>query len=43
MTNIIVEALQKTNQRGLINQGWGGMGQCMEYQSPAFSFLATNH
>ncbi|CAK9860985.1 unnamed protein product [Sphagnum jensenii] len=37
MTNIIVEALQKTNQRGLINQGWGGMGQLP--QPPKFVYL----
>jgi sterol 3beta-glucosyltransferase len=39
MTNIIVEALQKTNQRGLINQGWGGMGQCMDTSLLLFPFL----
>ena len=27
MTKIIVDALRKTNQRGLINEGWGGMGK----------------
>ncbi|KAG9447647.1 hypothetical protein H6P81_013775 [Aristolochia fimbriata] len=26
MTQIIVEALESTNQRGIINKGWGGLG-----------------
>lgn len=28
MTQIIVEALQETGQRGIINKGWGGLGNC---------------
>lgn len=28
MTNIIVEALEITGQRGIINKGWGGLGNC---------------
>jgi sterol 3beta-glucosyltransferase len=28
MTRIIVEALEKTGQRGIINKGWGGLGNC---------------
>lgn len=28
MTEIIVEALEKTGQRGIINKGWGGLGNC---------------
>ena len=28
MTQIIVEALEKTGQRGIINKGWGGLGNC---------------
>lgn len=28
MTKIIVEALQITKQRGIINKGWGGLGNC---------------
>lgn len=28
MTEIIVEALQRTKQRGIINKGWGGLGNC---------------
>ena len=27
MTAIIVEALQKTGQRGIIQRGWGGLGE----------------
>ena len=26
MTEIIVKALQETNQRGIIDKGWGGLG-----------------
>jgi len=28
MTKIIVQALEQTGQRGIINQGWGGLGNC---------------
>ena len=28
MTEIIVEALERTGQRGIINKGWGGLGNC---------------
>ena len=28
MTKIIVEALKITGQRGIINKGWGGLGNC---------------
>ncbi|XP_060181269.1 uncharacterized protein LOC132610884 isoform X2 [Lycium barbarum] len=28
MTQIIVEALELTGQRGIINKGWGGLGNC---------------
>ncbi|XP_039138503.1 LOW QUALITY PROTEIN: sterol 3-beta-glucosyltransferase UGT80A2-like [Dioscorea cayenensis subsp. rotundata] len=30
MTQIIVEALQTTGQRGIINKGWGGLGNLAE-------------
>ncbi|KAE9603352.1 hypothetical protein Lal_00008203 [Lupinus albus] len=30
MTEIIVEALEKTGQRGIINKGWGGLGNLAE-------------
>ncbi|OIW01021.1 hypothetical protein TanjilG_14204 [Lupinus angustifolius] len=30
MTEIIVEALKKTGQRGIINKGWGGLGNLAE-------------
>lgn len=29
MTEIIVRALEITGQRGIINKGWGGLGDCM--------------
>ncbi|RYQ99798.1 hypothetical protein HN51_050044 [Arachis hypogaea] len=28
MTKIIIEALDKTGQRGIINKGWDGLGNC---------------
>lgn len=28
MTRIIVEALEITGHRGIINKGWGGLGNC---------------
>lgn len=28
MTKVIVEALEITGQRGIINKGWGGLGNC---------------
>jgi len=28
MTKIIIQALEKTGQRGVINRGWGGLGSC---------------
>ena len=36
MTKIIVRALELTDQRGIINKGWGGLGNCkmfMMFQS----------
>ncbi|XP_004304803.1 PREDICTED: sterol 3-beta-glucosyltransferase UGT80A2-like [Fragaria vesca subsp. vesca] len=30
MTNIIIEALKITGQRGIINKGWGGLGNSVE-------------
>ncbi|KAK7389420.1 hypothetical protein VNO78_24449 [Psophocarpus tetragonolobus] len=30
MTKIIVDALEKTGQRGIINKGWGGLGNLAE-------------
>lgn len=28
MTQIIIQALESTKQRGIINEGWGGLGKC---------------
>lgn len=28
MTEIIIQALEMTGQRGIINKGWGGLGNC---------------
>ncbi|CAH8343622.1 unnamed protein product [Eruca vesicaria subsp. sativa] len=40
MTEIIVEALQRTNQRGIINKGWGGLGNLKEPKD--FVYLLDN-
>lgn len=38
MTRIIVQALEKTGQRGIINRGWGGLGNC-ESSMPSVYFV----
>ncbi|KAJ4954924.1 hypothetical protein NE237_011707 [Protea cynaroides] len=40
MTQIIVEALKMTGQRGIINKGWGGLGDLAE--PPDFVYLLDN-
>ncbi|CAL5404013.1 unnamed protein product [Camellia sinensis] len=40
MTNIIVKALQLTGQRGIINKGWGGLGNLAEPKD--FVYLLDN-
>ncbi|KAL7151720.1 hypothetical protein ABFS83_04G050300 [Erythranthe nasuta] len=40
MTQIIVEALEITNQRGIINKGWGGLGNLAEEKD--FVYLLDN-
>ncbi|KAK4781638.1 hypothetical protein SAY86_015740 [Trapa natans] len=40
MTQIIVEALEKTGQRGIINKGWGGLGNLAEPKE--FIYLLDN-
>ncbi|GER41143.1 sterol 3-beta-glucosyltransferase [Striga asiatica] len=40
MTQIIVEALQITKQRGIINKGWGGLGNLAEEKD--FVYLLDN-
>ncbi|CAN6486027.1 unnamed protein product [Victoria cruziana] len=40
MTQIIVEALEKTQQRGIINKGWGGLGNLAEGKD--FVYLLDN-
>ncbi|XP_042477910.1 sterol 3-beta-glucosyltransferase UGT80A2-like isoform X1 [Macadamia integrifolia] len=40
MTQIIVEALKTTGQRGIINKGWGGLGDLAE--PPDFVYLLDN-
>lgn len=40
MTEIIVQALQETKQRGIIDKGWGGLGNLQE--TPDSIFLLEN-
>lgn len=40
MTNIIVQALEITKQRGIINKGWGGLGNLAEPKD--FVYLLDN-
>ncbi|CAN0897852.1 Sterol 3-beta-glucosyltransferase UGT80A2 [Linum grandiflorum] len=40
MTSIIVEALEQTGQRGIINKGWGGLGNLTEPKD--FVYLLDN-
>ncbi|EOY20449.1 UDP-Glycosyltransferase superfamily protein [Theobroma cacao] len=40
MTQIIVQALEKTGQRGIINKGWGGLGNLAEQKD--FVYLLDN-
>ncbi|KAK8611512.1 hypothetical protein V6N13_131560 [Hibiscus sabdariffa] len=40
MTQIIVQALEKTGQRGIINKGWGGLGYLAEPKD--FVYLLDN-
>lgn len=41
MTKIIIEALDKTGQRGIIGRGWGGIGDCEYHFFPRFqTFVA---
>ncbi|GLT54027.1 hypothetical protein SLA2020_272610 [Shorea laevis] len=40
MTNIIVQALEITKQRGIINKGWGGLGNLAEPKG--FVYLLDN-
>ncbi|KAJ3678573.1 hypothetical protein LUZ60_002376 [Juncus effusus] len=40
MTEIIVRALEKTGQRGIINKGWGGLGNLKEPKD--FVYLLDN-
>jgi hypothetical protein len=37
MTQTIVEALEQTGQRGIINKGWGGLGNC-KFPVPPLEF-----
>jgi len=37
MTQTIVEAVEQTGQRGIINKGWGGLGNC-KFLVPPLNF-----
>lgn len=39
MTKIIIEALEITKQRGIINKGWGGLGN-RKFPLPPQCFLS---
>jgi hypothetical protein len=41
MTKVIIEALNKTGQRGIIGKGWGGIGNCEYYLSDLFPGFKT--
>ncbi|XP_020234759.1 sterol 3-beta-glucosyltransferase UGT80A2 [Cajanus cajan] len=36
MTHTIIEALEKTGQRGIINKGWGGLGSLAEQKKSVY-------
>ncbi|KAK7374351.1 hypothetical protein VNO80_07781 [Phaseolus coccineus] len=36
MTKIIIQALEKTGQRGIINKGWGGLGSLAEQKKSVY-------
>ncbi|KAG6592862.1 Sterol 3-beta-glucosyltransferase UGT80A2, partial [Cucurbita argyrosperma subsp. sororia] len=40
MTQIIIQALERTGQRGIINEGWGGLGRSAEPKD--FVYLLDN-
>ncbi|WJX77452.1 sterol 3beta-glucosyltransferase [Trifolium repens] len=42
MTRIIVEALKQTGQRGIINKGWGGLGNWAELNKSKSVYLLDN-
>ncbi|KAI3760237.1 hypothetical protein L1987_50630 [Smallanthus sonchifolius] len=43
MTQIIVQALEKTGQRGIINKGWGGLGNLAEPKDFVYSLDNIPH
>ncbi|XVF41562.1 hypothetical protein PTKIN_Ptkin01aG0289500 [Pterospermum kingtungense] len=43
MTQIIVQALEKTKQRGIINKGWGGLGNLAEPKRFVYSLDNCPH
>ncbi|KAJ4826730.1 hypothetical protein Tsubulata_020998 [Turnera subulata] len=43
MTQIIVEALEQTGQRGIINKGWGGLGNLAEPKDFIYSLDNCPH
>lgn len=43
MTQIIVQALEKTGQRGIINKGWGGLGNLAEPKDFIYSLDNIPH
>ncbi|XVE90535.1 hypothetical protein DITRI_Ditri20bG0085700 [Diplodiscus trichospermus] len=43
MTQIIVQALEKTGQRGIVNKGWGGLGNLAEPKDFVYSLDNCPH
>ncbi|KAL8262014.1 hypothetical protein R6Q59_026063 [Mikania micrantha] len=43
MTQIIVQALERTGQRGIINKGWGGLGNLVEPKDFVYSLDNIPH
>lgn len=43
MTNIIVEALESTKQRGIIHKGWGGLGNLAEPEDFVYTLDNVPH
>lgn len=41
-TDIVLEALKSTGQRGIIGRGWGDLGACESLPFDSVAFLASS-
>lgn len=41
-TDIVLEALKSTGQRGIIGRGWGNLGACESLPFDSVTFLASS-